>query len=189
VSSVEDKGPSAAAGLKAGDVIVSFDGKAVPDAHELPKIVAQTPVGKEVDVVVMREGKEVTKKVTLGRLDERNAKPARLGEAKPALPPAASTVKAFGLELAPLDETARAKFQIKEGMSGALVIRVDPDTPAAEQKIAAGDVITEINRAPVSRPEDVQAQAKALKAEKKKAALMLIANNRGQARFVALPLD
>ncbi|MCW2274598.1 serine protease Do [Rhodoblastus acidophilus] len=190
VSGVEDKGPSASAGLKAGDVIVSFDGKAVPAAHDLPKIVAQTPVGKEVDVVVMREGKEVTKKVTLGRLDERGAKPSKVGENKPQAPPAAAaTVKAFGLELAPLDDAARGKFQIKEGVAGALVIRVDPDSRAAEQKMAPGDVITEINRTPVARPDDVQAQLKVLKAEKKKTALMLVANGQGQARFVALPLE
>ena len=190
VSGVEDKGPSAAAELKAGDVIVSFDGKAVPNAQELPKIVAQTPVGKEVDVVVVRDGKDVTKKITLGRLDERNAKPGRLGEAKPqAPPPAATTVKAFGLELAPLDDAARGKFQIKESVAGALVTRVDRDSAAAEQKMAPGDIITEINRTPITRPEDVQAQIKALKAEKKKTALMLVANGQGQARFVALPLD
>jgi len=189
VSGVEEKGPSAAAGLKAGDVIVSFDGKAVPNAHDLPKIVAQSPVNKEVDVVVVRDGKEVTKKVTLGRLDERAAKAAKTGESKPQAPPSATTVKALGLELAALDEAGRGRFRIKEGVVGALVVKVDPDSAAAEQKMAPGDIVTEINRAPIARPEDVEAQVKALKADKKKTALLLVANGQGQARFVALPID
>ena len=80
ISGVDEKGPSAGAGFKPGDVIVKFDGKPVADAHELPKIVATTPVGKDVEVVVIRDGKELTKKVALGRLEESDAK-ARQGGA------------------------------------------------------------------------------------------------------------
>jgi serine protease Do len=190
ISGVEDKGPSASAGFKPGDVIVSFDGKTVPDAHELPKIVAQSPVGKEVEIVVLREGKELARKVTLGQLDE-TAKGKKVAEAKPQPgAPVAATTKALGLELAPLDDAARGKFQIKEGVkAGALIVKVDPDTPASEQKLTPGEVITEINRAPVTGPEDVETQVKALKAEKKKTALLLVANGQGQARFVALTLE
>jgi len=190
ISGLDDRGPSAKAGFKAGDVIVSFDGKPVPDAHELPKIVAQTPVGKDVDIVVVREGKELTRKVTLGRLDESAIKLAKADDPKPAAPPAGAAVKALGLELAPLDDALRAKFQVKDAVkAGALIIRVTPDSPAAEQKLAPGEIVVEINRSPVARPEDVDAQVKALRAEKKKTALVLIANGQGQARFVALPVD
>ncbi|MCW2315450.1 serine protease Do [Rhodoblastus acidophilus] len=190
ISGLDERGPSAKAGFKAGDVIVSFDGKPVPDAHELPKIVAQTPVGKDVDIVVVREGKELTRKVTLGRLDESAIKQAKADDPKPAAPPAGAAVKALGLELAPLDESMRAKFQVKDAVkAGALIVRVTPDSPAAEQKLAPGEIVIEINRTPVARPEDVDAQVKALRAEKKKTALVLIANGQGQARFVALPVD
>ncbi|MBB4198552.1 serine protease [Rhodoblastus sphagnicola] len=190
ISGLDDKGPSAKAGFKPGDVIVAFDGKPVPDAHELPKIVAQAPVGKEVEIVVVREGREVARKVTLGRLDERNAKLAKAEEPKPAPPLTTASVKMFGLELAPLDEAARGKFQIKDGVKvGALIVKVDSDTPAAEQKLTPGEIVTEINRTPVTRPEDVEAQVKALKADKKKTALLLVANGQGQARFVALPVE
>ena len=70
IAGVDDKGPAKPAGLKTGDVIVKFDGKEVKQSRDLPKLVASTPVGKEVEVVVMRDGKELTKSVTLGRLED-----------------------------------------------------------------------------------------------------------------------
>src|SRR5690606_34173162 len=66
VAGVDDKGPSKAGGIEVGDVIVSFDGKPVAKSRDLPLMVAQTPVGKEVEVVVIRKGKEETKRITLG---------------------------------------------------------------------------------------------------------------------------
>jgi len=189
VSGVDEKGPSAGAGFKPGDVIVSFDGKPVANAHDLPKIVAQTEVAKEVDVVVIRDGKELTRKVTLGRLEDNEAKtPA----AKPVLaeksPEPAQKLHAMGVELAPLDADTREKYKIKDSVrSGVVIGKVDPESPAAEQHLAPGDVIVEINRQPVASPEDFVKQSKALKAEGRKTALLLIAGAQGQARFIALP--
>ncbi len=189
VSGVDEKGPSAGAGFKPGDVIVSFDGKPVANAHDLPKIVAQTDVAKAVDVVVIRDGKELTKKVTLGRLEDNEAKsPATKPMVAEKPPEAAQRLHVMGLELAPLDAAARGKFQIKDNVKAGVVIgKVDPDTPAAEQHLAPGDVIVEINRQPVTSPEDFARQSKALKAEGRKTALLLVASAQGQARFVALP--
>src|SRR5271166_5786409 len=70
IAGVDDKGPAKPAGLMAGDVIVKFDGKDIKESRDLPRLVASMPVGRSVDVVVVREGKEVTKTVTLGRLED-----------------------------------------------------------------------------------------------------------------------
>jgi len=190
VSGVDEKGPSAGAGFRPGDVIVTFDGKPVANAHELPKIVATSPVGKPVDVVLVREGKEMTKKVTLGRLEDNEAKLAKAAEEdeKPALP--LPVAHAQGLDLLPLDDGARVKFQIKDSVkSGVVIGKVDPASAAAEQHLAPGDVIVEVNRQPVTAPEDVMAKTKALKDEGRKTALLLLANPQGQARFIALTLE
>jgi len=189
VSGVDEKGPSAGAGFRPGDVIVTFDGKPVADAHELPKIVASSPVGKPVDVVVVRDGKEMTKKVTLGRLEDNDAKLAKVEEPeKPALP--LPVAHAQGLDLLPLDDGARVKFQIKDSVKAGVVIgKVEPASAAAEQHLAPGDVIVEVNRQPVAAPEDVVAKTRSLKGEGRKSALLLLANPQGQARFVALTLE
>ena len=70
IAGVDDKGPAKPAGLMPGDVIVKFDGKDIKESRDLLRLVASMPVGRSVDVVVVREGKEVTKTVTLGRLED-----------------------------------------------------------------------------------------------------------------------
>src|SRR5579864_8587620 len=70
VAGIDEKGPAKPAGIESGDVIVKFNGKDIKESRDLPKIVASTPVGSEVDVVVVRKGQELTKKVTLGRLED-----------------------------------------------------------------------------------------------------------------------
>ena len=70
VAGVDDKGPAKPGGIEPGDVVIKFDGHDVKEMHDLPRIVADTPVGKEVDVVVIRKGKEETHKVKIGRLED-----------------------------------------------------------------------------------------------------------------------
>ncbi len=70
VAGVDDKGPAKPAGIEAGDVIVKFDGKDIKEMRDLPRIVADTPVGKDVEVVIVRKGKEEKKTVKLGRLED-----------------------------------------------------------------------------------------------------------------------
>ncbi len=70
VAGVDDKGPAKPAGIEPGDVVVKFDGKDIKEPKDLSRVVADTPVGKAVDVVIIRKGKEQTEKVTLGRLED-----------------------------------------------------------------------------------------------------------------------
>jgi len=70
VAGIDDRGPAKPAGLMSGDVIVKFDGKDIKESRDLPKLVASLPVGKEVDVVIIRKGQEITKTVKLGRLED-----------------------------------------------------------------------------------------------------------------------
>ena len=70
IAGIDDKGPAKPAGIEPGDVIVKFDGKDIKEMRDLPRIVADTPVGKDVEVTVIRKGKEVIKTVKLGRLED-----------------------------------------------------------------------------------------------------------------------
>lgn len=191
IAGTDEKGPAKAAGLKAGDVIVKFDGIEIKESRDLPKIVAASPVGKEVEVVVMRQGKPLTKMIKLGRLEE-SEKIAALGGkrggggGKP-LPSAAE--KAMGMEFSSLTDDLRQKYSIKSTVTGGVVITgVDPDSSAAEKHIRPGDVIMEINQEPVREPGDISKKIGALKSGGKKSALLLVANAQGEVRFVALGL-
>src|SRR6202007_2743116 len=99
VAGVEEKGPAKPAGIEPGDVVVKFDGKDIKEPKDLSRVVADTAVGKEVDVVIIPKGQEATHKVTLGRLDDSDkAQPASVKK-DDALADKPVTQKALGLDL------------------------------------------------------------------------------------------
>jgi serine protease Do len=186
VAGVDEKGPAKTSGLEVGDVIVKFDGKEVRESRDLPRIVAATPVGKAVDVSIVRKGKELTRAVTLGRLED-NDKQASLNQPQAETPSIAR--QALGLSLSGLTEEMRKRYNVKDTVKGVLVTRVDPNSPAADKRIQAGDVIVEVGQETVSSPADVTKRIDALKKDGRKSALLLIANAQGEVRFIAVPLD
>lgn len=192
VAGTDEKGPAKAAGLKAGDVIIKFDGIEIKESRELPKLVAGAPVGKEVEVVVVRQGKEFTKTVKLGRLEE-GMKRAAIGgkRGEPGTKALPSPVeKALGMEFSSLTDELRQKYSIKGSVSSGVVITgVDPDSSAAEKHVQPGDVVVEINQEPVKEPSDITKKLAALKNGGKKSALLLVANAQGEVRFIALSLQ
>jgi len=187
VAGVEEKGPAKSAGLEVGDVIVRFDGREVRESRDLPRLVAATPVGKAVEVVVVRKGKELPRTVTLGRLED-NDRQASVGQPQ-AEPPSAVGRQALGLSLSGLSEEMRKRYNIKDTVKGVLISRVDPNSAAADKRIQAGDVIVEVGQETVTTPQDVTRRIEALKKDGRKSALLLIANAQGEVRFIALPLE
>ena len=188
VAGVDDKGPAKPAGIEVGDVIVRFDGREVKDSRDLPRIVASTPVGKAVDVTVIRKGREQTKSVTLGRLEDNDRQQQAALTQPPADAPTA-TRQALGLNLAGLSEETRKRFNIKENVKGVVVTRVDPNSPAADKRIQAGDVVVEVGQEPVAAPADVARRLEQLRKDGRKSALLLVSNAQGEVRFVAISLE
>lgn len=191
VAGTDDKGPAKAAGIKSGDVIVKFDGTEIKESRDLPKIVAAAPVGKEVEIVVIRAGKQVTKTLKLGRLED-NEKQASLGGQhgdSGMKPPKGAVEKALGMEFSSLSEELRQKYAIKSTVaSGVVITNVDADSSAAEKHVQPGEVLLEINQEPVKEPAEVGKKLAALKSSGKKSALLLVDNGRGEPRYVALGL-
>jgi serine protease Do len=186
IAGIDDKGPAKPAGLEVGDVIVKFDSQEIKSSRDLPRVVAATPVGKAVDVVVMRKGKESTKSVTLGRLED-NERQASLNQPPVEVPTA--TRRALGLELSGITDELRRRFTIKDNVKGVVVTRVDPNSVAADKRIQAGEVIVEVGQEPVSTPADVTRRVDALKKDGRKSALLLVANAQGEVRFVAVSIE
>jgi serine protease Do len=187
VASVDDRGPSKRADVKVGDVIVKFDGKPIKESHELPKLVAATPVGKDVEVVIVRGGKEQTKTIKLGRLEDGEKAAAHESREESGDKPLQT---ALGIELSKLSDELRSRYLIKDTIkSGAVITAVDPRSEAAEKRLQPGEVVTEINQEPVADPADAAKKIKALKEAGKKTALLIIANGRGDTHFVALPIE
>jgi serine protease Do len=187
IAGVDDKGPAKPAGIESGDVIVKFDGKDIRAMKDLPRVVADTPVGKEVDVVVIRKGKEEIKKVTLGRLeDDEKAKEASLKTPAPAEQEKTVTQKALGLDLAALSPQLRTRYKVKESVKGVIITSVDGNRDAADKRLSAGDVIMEVAQEAVTNVADIKKRVDQLKKDGKKSALLTVSNPDGEVRFVTL---
>ena len=189
IAGVEDKGPAKPAGIEPGDVVVKFDGKDIKEPKDLSRVVADTAVGKEVDVVIIRKGAEETRKVTLGRLEDGDK--AVQASAKTKEEPAEKPVtqKALGLDLATLSKDLRTRYKIKDSVKGVIITSVDGTSDAADKRLSAGEVIVEIAQEAVSNAADVKKRVDQLKKDGKKSVLLLVANADGELRFVALSVQ
>jgi serine protease Do len=188
IAGVEDKGPAKPAGIEPGDVVVKFDGKDIKEPKDLSRVVADTAVGKEVDVVIIRKGEEQTRKVTLGRLEDNDKPvPAAIKTPEPAEKPV--TQKALGLDLATLSKDLRSRYKIKESVKGVVITNVDGTSDAAEKRLAPGEVIVEVAQEAVSNAADIKKRVEQLKKDGKKSVLLLVSNADGELRFVALSVQ
>ena len=145
VASVADGGPAKEAGLRPGDVIVEYDGHTIGRSDELPRLVAETRVGRDVALTVVRDGKTLTLRAKIAKLAEPEEQRTAEAGGKPSLGLAVQTVTP---QLAQeLDLPAKA---------GVLVRDVEDGSPAASAGVQPGDVIAEIDRTPVGSVDDLE---------------------------------
>jgi len=192
VSDVVPQSPAEKAKLKQGDVILTFDGRDVKEMRDLPRIVADTPANKSVELGIWRNGHEVKQAVTIARQDKRAQELAQ-GET-PETPSAdnsnAESVDSgtLGTTLSSLNDDARQRYQIADDVKGVVITGVEPGGVAAEQGLREGDVIVSVNQQDVSSPAEVEKLAKSAK-DQKKDALLLLVNRGGNQLFVGLNLS
>jgi serine protease Do len=186
VAGVTEDGPAAKVGIKPGDVVVSFDGKDVADMKALPRMVADTPIGKTVDVTVIRDGKPMVFKVPVGRLeDAEKSEEAAANSKKPpaAKEQAAKAKQSLGLTLTALTPDIRQRYSIPSSVTGVLVTAVDGKSSAAEKGIRPGDIIVEVAQEKVTKPEEVIAKVQQIGPNK---SVLLLVNRGGELSFVAV---
>jgi serine protease Do len=145
VSSVAERSPAARAGIKRGDVIVEYEGRKVDQWSQLPRMVAMTPIGKNVSLVVLRDGKRVPINATVARLEDRDA----LVAAQP------TERGALGLSVQPLTPELANQLGI-EPRDGLVVRSVQPGSAAARGGLQPEDVIVEVNGTPVRDTEQLK---------------------------------
>jgi serine protease Do len=189
VAGIDDKGPAKPAGIGPGDVIVKFDGKDVKEMRDLPRIVADTPVGKDVQVVILRNGKEETRTVKLGRLEDSEKKQASLTPKESEPGNKSAVKKTLGLDLAALSPDLRRKNKIKDDVKGLLITGIDRNSPAAEKRLAPGMVITEVDQEPVSTPAEFQTRIENLKKDGKKLVMLLVVSPDGDSSIVVMGVE
>ena len=182
VASVAKGGPAAAAGLEVDDVIVKFDGQDITQMRSLPRAVAQTPVGKSVNVDVLRKGQKRSFKVVVGRLaDDEAAAPAEIGA------DATGERKLMGMRLVPLTDDLRKKHGLKDTVKGVLVMEVEADSQAARRELKVGDVIVEAQDEAVTSVQDLAERIDKVRKSGRKQILLRVENAKGEIRSIALP--
>ncbi|WP_242468874.1 DegQ family serine endoprotease [Rhodovibrio salinarum] len=188
VASVSEGGPAENAGIRQGDVILRFDGKDVGDMRELPRMVAETRIGKKVDVVVWRKGERETVEVDLGKLDEDALASFRDQESQPnGGTNGAETSSVLGMGLAELNEDARQRFGLDENAKGVVITEVDPSSSAAEKGLSPGDVIVEVDQEEVNAPGEVAQKIEQARKGGYRVVTLLV-YNQGDFRWVAVRL-
>ena len=189
VASVAEGGPAESGTIEAGDVILTFNGSDIDQMRDLPRVVAETEIGRVVPVEVWRKGERQTVSVEVGELEETaEAQLASLTQEEETVEPETGSVDALGLSLTTLTEDFRREFGLGEDAAGVLVTTVQAEGAAAEKGLRAGDLIMEVSQEEVATPADVAARVMEAQNEGRRSVLLLI-NRSGELRFVALRID
>ena len=188
VSAVTPDSPAGKAGLEAGDVILRFDSKDVTSMRGLPRIVAQAPIGKAVPIEYLRKGERKTADVVVGRLQDDVDAGANVEKPAKESGNAPKGTSIIGLKLSALNDALRKKYGLDDKIKGVVVEAVDPQSPAAEKGIKAGDVIVEAAQDSVDSPDDVTKSVEKVKKTGGRAVLLRIEDGKGDLRFVAIPV-
>ncbi len=186
VAALSEGGPAAEGKIEVGDVILSFDGRAITEMRRLPRVVAETAVGAPVSVVVWRKGAKKTLRIQLGEFPEDER---RRAARTPSGPVSSESVQVLGLKLSSVTEDLRRRFDLSEDIQGVVVTEVESGSPAAGKQIRPGDIIRKIGPAQssVTSPAEVESQVdKARKASM--GTVLVLVERSGNQRFVAIKI-
>ncbi len=183
VAAVQPNGPAAKAKMQQGDVILSFNGQDVVETRELPRIVAATPAGKPVDVIVWRDGAQTTLHVTVAQMKDEEQVASADTSPDGLIEGAAN--RTLGVQLSALTPDLRQQLGLGDDVSGVVVMDVTDGGPAAKQGLRQGDIIEQVAHSKVSDPAEVDKAVQQALAAKKSAVLLLV-NRQGDEVFLAV---
>ncbi|MBV8494542.1 MAG: PDZ domain-containing protein [Alphaproteobacteria bacterium] len=185
VATVTPNSPAAKAGLKPGDVILTANGQPVKTVHDLPRLVAAMPPGQKLDLQVRRGGKEMTLSASTAEMPQQeqqaSANPGTPGEGS-----GGASTTSLGLQLSSIDQNLRREYRIPKEVEGAVVTKVENDSPAASLGIEPGDVIMSVDQKPVKNPEEAAAELKQAAAQGN---ILLLLNRHGTNQFVGMSVQ
>ena len=184
VASVAENSPSDKAGVKAGDIILEFDGTNIKEMTELPKIVAQTEVGKTVEVKIWRNKKELTKKITLGRLETSEDFMSERKETDHNI----SEIESLKITVRVLNTKDIENRKLPKNTFGLVITGIKKDSPVINY-LRVNDIILEAQKNKIKSIEDLEIVVNNVLQSDEKTILFVIYNNQNQRRYIGIKLD
>jgi serine protease Do len=195
VTDVTSPGPAAGV-IEEGDIILEFDGKQIPEMRDLPRLVAETDVGKPTPVKIFRDGKEQSFTITLGELKDDQQAQAAKSNTTPSLPrpPTDETAGTptladlLGFEISPIDDLNRKTYALGSTLTGLVITSVKSGTDAYQKGVLTGFVVAEVNQHKVKTIADVKAIVDAAKEAGRGAILLKVTDPTGAGRYIGVKL-
>jgi len=186
VLEVSKGSPADKAGIQAGDVITNFDGKDISEMRFLPRMVAETKIGKTVPITYWRNNASKTVQIAVGELDEKDEDAAGADKGKGKKPKGATGEVVMGMHVSPLTPIIREQLHLSEAQTGVSVIDVEHGSEAAKRGIRPGDIIVDVNNEPVKTADDLKKAFESARKKDRKFALVKVTREKETA-FVTLP--
>ncbi|NDF12441.1 MAG: DegQ family serine endoprotease [Proteobacteria bacterium] len=186
VAEVTPGSPAEKAGFKVGDIILSFNGIDIGGSHKLPRVVAETDVGKEVKVEVLRGTK---KQIVMAKVGELKDEKDDTADNKPKgnKKELESSESILGIHVIEITPAVREKYELDKDAEGLLVMGLKSGSAAGEKGIAAGDILIEAGQKRLKKPEDFRKVVEEVRALGRKSVLTLVSRG-GENIFVAIPV-
>jgi serine protease Do len=194
VATVEPNGPAAKAGIKQGDVIVRINNSDVTYENTLSYVVANTPIGANVPIELIRDGQRKTINATIAQRPAESIVQARAGikpdaeEEDPKSPVAEATKQSLGITLQPLTKQLRDQLQIGDTVQGVVIAGITPASDAATNGLQRGDIILQINQKPTTSPAEAAAAVDAARKAGRDTVLMLVQRGKNPPRYIGIKL-
>ena len=181
VTDVPD-GPAKDAGIKSGDVIIKFDGVMINDSSSLVKVVGDSDVGKDAEVLIWRDGIKITVIVKLGRLET-----VQLSNKKNQN--SSNKINEYGgMSFTELNDEIRKRFDLPDDTFGVIIVGLNDNSPAAERGIKVGDIIQKVDQVEITTSNEILNLIEDAKKKKKSSMLFLIKRDLN-VRFIAIPIE
>ncbi len=185
VASVGEKSPADKAGVKAGDIILEFDGKKIDIMRTLPKVVASTKVGKDVQLKIWRNKKLITKKLTLGRLEssqEFKAKNPKIKKTKEI------EIESLKITVRDLNQEDISSRKLNKDTKGVVIMEISNISPL-KGLLNVNDIIIEVQKLPITKSSDLKNIVNEIKKRGDKNLLLFVINTNNQRRYLGVKLN
>ena len=184
VASVGENSPADKAGIKAGDIILNFDGKKIDTMRKLPKVVATTEVGKSVELKIWRNKKLISKRLILGRLESSE----EFKEKKTKVVKKVEDIEKLKIAVREINNEDISSRNLNKKTSGVVITEISNRSPL-NNLLSVNDIIIEVQKSPIKSPSDLKRQVDNFFQKGEKTLLLTVINKNNQRRYLGVKIN